>query len=145
MLRKLFADYLTRLEASTSQSGLGITAILGRPETGRGDPQLPVAALTFSQESDLLILGTGRTLRRLGDTPAQGRTITVNLYLYANGEPELFDLLDSLSVTRKNITGLTVSETPWAIRYDTVERIPESEDPLDKFAVVVPVSFSANP
>lgn len=143
MLRDLVAGFLLKLEADPEDNGLGIPAILGRPHTGRTEANVPVCAIVFDRDGEMAITNA-RGLRRLGEsTSGIGRTISLNLYLYASGEPELFTLLDRLRVARGELTSIAVGGAVFVVRYLETERLPETEDPIDNFSTVTPVTFTS--
>jgi hypothetical protein len=115
----LISAYMDLLKRPANADGLGIPVILGFPETGRKEPALPMAALTFEEDD---YHNTQGAVRRIGQIPPSGSTVTLSLYLFADTELNLLNLIDRLRDVRERLGSFTVQERVFTARYAATQR-----------------------
>lgn len=123
----LLAQLMTDLSLPIVDGGLGVDVILGFPELGREQPQYPLGAVTFESDG---FLENPQPRGRLGQVQGVGSSATVqaNLYLYADSEDSLLDLVDRLRVLRQAKASVTSEGFLFRLAYQTTRRNEPSED-----------------
>lgn len=142
-IREMYAALMTRLElaAGTPNYGLGMSIILGPPDTGRTDPTLPIGAMVFTMDH---YDTQPRGLRpRVGQVPATGNENQAILYVYTTGERELLQAIESLRETKQRVASVEVDSVVFVVRWGPTERFPYAgEDRTLMFAAQCGISFS---
>lgn len=140
---KVFSEYMQLLEKPVGR-GLGVKIILGYPVQGRTIPTFPLGALIFQRDDYVRGGGgLGETQHRIGQIPPAGYQIEGRLYLFANHEQELLDLVDRMRAVKACLAKIEVDGKWLIVRYDATEREPFSpeEDTMFNHAVFTPVRF----
>lgn len=145
LIRDMYAALMTRLElaAGAPNYGLGVSMILGEPDTGRKIPTLPIGALSFIM--DHYDSQTRGPRPRLGQVPATGDENQAVLMMYADGERGLLELVESLRQTKQRVASVEVDSVTFVVRWGPTERFPYAgEERTFMFAAQCGVSFSWN-
>jgi hypothetical protein len=109
----------------TPEQGLGIPVMLGMPDLGRGEPEYPLAVVTFEEDD---FFNVNQPIRRLGQIPQVGNTVSLALYLFADSEVNLLGLVDRLRAVREQVASITVQEVVFTVRYGATKRGSLAED-----------------
>jgi hypothetical protein len=128
-LRLLLDDFLDEL-----RDRMSIETMLGTPVIGQTQATFPVLALEFVEADE-------PTTPRVGQTQRPGVMVTVTLYLFAESEAQLFDLMSDFLTVRKELP--QVGE--WRIRYGKTQRYGGDEsNTYLQFAVGTPVTLTTS-
>lgn len=128
----LLAQLMTDLSLPIVDGGLGVDVILGFPELGREQPQYPLGAVTFESDG---FLENPQPRSRLGQAQGYGASATVqaNLYLYADTEESLLDLVDRLRALRLAKASVTSEGFVFRLTYQTTRRNEPDENPALRY------------
>lgn len=133
MIRELLDDFLQAVAVQFDS----VPTMIGFPVVGRDPAILPSIALEFVSLDELT---EPKPMPRLGQTARPGLTISVTMHVFANVEPELLELLDSLIQVRTTVVRINGT---WNVVYQTTQRYTDGgENPYLKFAMMTPVSLS---
>lgn len=118
-LSTLLATFQEQLALPVEENGLGIPLLLGFPDVAQSTPVYPVGALTFEADD---YYSDSAPARRLGQVPRAGATVQVTLFLLANAEMELLDLVDRLRTVRERVAGVTANDCAFRVTYEATKR-----------------------
>lgn len=132
---------VTAFEAAM-ETALSIDVIMGLPEVGRVPMTYPLGAVLFDTD-DYGTTGLGQQRKTIGAEQPRKNTLTVELYLFASNEFNLFALVDSLRTVKTTATGFYVGSTPAIVRYGPTQRTQVFEsDKIIENTVKTTVTFS---
>lgn len=120
---------------------LSIDVILGMPEIGRPDLDLPMGALRF-QGSDY---GRARA-RTLANPAPKGETDDFSLYVFAEHENQLLGYVDILKTVKASKTALTVDGTVLTLYWSATSRAEDlfAGDTSIDFVLRVDITVTSN-
>lgn len=147
-IRDIYAALMETLEGlpggtGATKWGLGISMILGPPDTGRTTPTTPLGALVFQMDHyDTQPRGMKS---RVGQVPPTGNENQAILMIYAGGERELLELVENLRQTKQRVASVSVGSTTLVVRWGPTERYPYAgEERFLMYAAQCGISFSWN-
>ena len=145
LIRDMYAALMVRLEtaAGSPTYGLGISMILGEPDTSRAIPTIPIGALSF--QYDHYASQPSGVRPRVGQVPATGSENHAVLMMYADGERGLLELVESLRQTKQRVASVEVDSVTFVVRWGPTERFPYAgEERTFMFAAQCGLSFGWN-
>lgn len=139
----IMSAYMTLLERSTGNGGLGVSVISGYPATGRLTPVLPIGAMLFDTHG--YAANAQQPRMSLGRVQPAGIEIVARLWLYANNEKELWGLVDKLAALKVSLASVTVGDETLVVRYaDTLRGDPPADGQVLDYSIVTEVRFRLN-
>lgn len=138
-LVELLTTYMSSLQTILTP----VPVILGNPVLGRPEVRLPIAALTFTDNDYARVTEALSKVRGLGRGQPAGQSIRATVYLYAENERKLLDLLDSFWSAKGNLTEMTVGDQKVRLVYEATNRLPFDEmmNEALRFAVATDLLF----